>query len=191
MEPLPPVIQKFILHWGEMGTRWGINRTVAQIHALLYTSDRPLNAEEICDALGVARSNVSNSLKELQNWGIVRVIHLPGDRRDHFESVQDVWEMFRIIAAERKRREIDPTLAILNECLNDGSPDGSPADAHARERMGDLLDFFELATQFYEQMNRVPTPTAVKALRMGDKLIMFVGWGGGASPEPGDPPQST
>lgn len=186
MQPLPPVIQKFILHWGEMGTRWGINRTVAQIHALLYTSDRPLNAEEICDALGVARSNVSNSLKELQNWGIVRVIHLPGDRRDHFESVQDVWEMFRIIAAERKRREIDPTLAILHECLEDESNDGSPADTHARERMGDLLDFFELATQFYEQMNRVPTPTAVKALRMGDKLIKFVGMGTGSAPEVSD-----
>lgn len=187
MKELPPVIQKFILHWGEMGTRWGINRTVAQIHALLYTSDRPLNAEEICDALGVARSNVSNSLKELQNWGIVRVIHLSGDRRDHFESIQDVWELFRTIAAERKRREIDPTLLILRECLNDADTGNSAGEEHARERMGDLLEFFELATQFYEQMNRLPTPTAVKALRMGDKLVKMVGMTSATAPEPASP----
>ena len=182
MDSLPPVIRKFILHWGEMGTRWGINRTVAQIHALLFTSDRPLNAEEICAALGVARSNVSNSLKELQNWGIVRVVHLPGDRRDHFESMQDVWEMFRVIAAERKRREIDPTLNILRECLDDPEAGDGARESHARDRMGDLLDFFELATQFYEQMNRLPTQSAVKAFRMGDKLIRAVGLAPGNKP---------
>ncbi len=182
MEELPPVTRKFILHWGEMGTRWGINRTVAQIHALLFTSDRPLNAEDICAALGVARSNVSNSLKELQNWGIVRVVHLSGDRRDHFESIQDVWEMFRVIAAERKRREIDPTLSILRECLDDPEAGDAPGEVHARERMGDLLEFFELATQFYEQINRLPTKSAVKAFRMGDKLVRAVGL---ASPDSG------
>src|SRR6476469_846448 len=112
---LTPVAQRFILHWGEMGARWGINRTVAQIHALLYLSPRPLNAEEIADTLGVARSNVSNSLKELQNWGIVRVAHVMGDRRDHFESMKDVWEMFRVIMDERKKRETDPTLQLLRE----------------------------------------------------------------------------
>jgi len=178
MDNLPPVTRKFILHWGEMGTRWGINRTVAQIHALLFTSDRPINAEEICDALSVARSNVSNSLKELQNWGIVRVVHLSGDRRDHFESIQDVWEMFRVIASERKRREIDPTLAILRECLDDPEAGDTPAEAHTHQRMGDLLEFFELATQFYEQMNRLPTKTAIQALRMGDKLVKVAGLGG-------------
>ena len=177
MDTLPPVTQKFILHWGEMGTRWGINRTVAQIHALLFTSARPLNAEEICEDLGVARSNVSNSLKELQNWGIVRVVHLSGDRRDHFESMQDVFEMFRTIAAERKRREIDPTLAILRECLAESGA-SQPAEAHTRQRLEDLLGFFELATQFYEQMNRLPTKTAVAAFRMGDKLLKFVGGSG-------------
>src|SRR5215217_796478 len=112
---LTPIQQKFILHWGEMGQRWGINRTVGQIHALLYLSPRPLNAEEIATTLGVARSNVSNSLKELQNWGIVRVTHVMGDRRDHFESMKDVWEMFRIILDERKKRETDPTLHLLRE----------------------------------------------------------------------------
>ena len=101
-----PFATNFILHWGEMGTKWGVNRTVAQIHALLFISEEPLNAEDICKRLGVARSNVSNSLKELQNWGIVNVVHLSGDRRDHFESVKDVYELFRIIVTERKKREI-------------------------------------------------------------------------------------
>src|SRR5881628_541307 len=107
MPPLPPVVAKFILHWGEMGTRWGINRTVAQVHALLYLSARPLNAEEIARSLAVARSNVSTSLRELRSWGIVRIVHILGDRRDHFESMKDVWEMYRIILEERKRREVD------------------------------------------------------------------------------------
>src|SRR5258706_3500813 len=114
---LTPIQQKFILHWGEMGTRWGINRTVAQIHALLFLSEKPLNAEEIATTLGVARSNVSNSLRELQGWGIVKVTHLLGDRRDHFESMKDVWEMFRIIVDERKKREADPTLSMLRDTL--------------------------------------------------------------------------
>src|SRR5205823_649069 len=113
MNALSPVQQKFILHWGEMGARWGINRTVAQIHALLFISPAPLTADDIVDALSVARSNVSTSLKELQGWGIVRVVHVMGDRRDHFESLKDVFEMFRIIVDERKKREIDPTLALL------------------------------------------------------------------------------
>src|SRR5213592_4439063 len=117
MKDLPLVAQKFILHWGEMGTRWGINRTVAQVHALLFLSEKPLPADEIARTLGVARSNISTSLHELQNWGIVRVVHLAGDRRDHFESMKDVWEMFRIVAEERRKREIEPTLAILRDCL--------------------------------------------------------------------------
>src|SRR5690348_16326152 len=117
---LAPVAQKFILHWGEMGTRWGINRTVAQVHALLYLSPRPVPADEIAATLSVARSNVSTSLRELQGWGIVRVVHVLGDRRDHFETSKDVWEIFRVVAEERKRREIDPTLRILSESLKEG-----------------------------------------------------------------------
>src|SRR5581483_2615411 len=124
---LSPVQQKFILHWGEMGTRWGINRTVAQIHALLYISSKPLNAEDIAETLNVARSNVSTSLKELQSWRIVKLVHVLGDKRDHFESMHDVWEMFRVVLDERKRREIDPTVAMLEECI---------AEA-AREKDGD------------------------------------------------------
>src|SRR6266705_177668 len=114
---LSHVQQKFVLHWGEMGTRWGINRTVAQIHALLYISPKPLNAEEIAETLGVARSNVSNSLRELQSWRIVKLVHVLGDKRDHFESMKDTWEMFRVVLDERKKREIDPTLAMLRSCV--------------------------------------------------------------------------
>src|ERR1051325_7386673 len=123
MKPLSPVQQKFVLHWGEMGTRWGINRTVAQIHALLYISAKPLNAEEIADTLDVARSNVSTSLKELQGWGIVKLVHVLGDKRDHFESMKDVWEMFRIVLDERKKREIDPSLNLLRACIAEAAKD--------------------------------------------------------------------
>src|SRR6187431_1048198 len=119
MKKLSPVQQRFILHWGEMGTRWGINRTVALLHALLYVSPRPLPAEDMANLLAVARSNVSTSLKELQGWGIVRLVHVMGDKRDHFESMKDVWEMFRVVLDERKRREIDPTMRILRECIAD------------------------------------------------------------------------
>ncbi|MFK5924558.1 MAG: MarR family transcriptional regulator [Verrucomicrobiota bacterium] len=169
MESLSEVAQKFVLHWGEMGTRWGINRTVAQIHALLFLAEHPLDAEEICEVLGVARSNVSNSLKELQNWGIVKVVHLQGDRRDHFESMKDVYEMFRVIVAERKRREIDPTVLTLRTCVAESDEGGM--DEYGKERLKHLLDFFETTTDFYDQANRLPTKAAVKAIKMGDKLL--------------------
>jgi len=118
MKTLTPTEQKYILHWGEMGARWGINRTVAQIHALLFLSPEPLNAEVIATTLGVARSNVSTSLRELQGWGIVRAVHVLGDRRVHFESTKNVWELFRTIVDQRKRREIDPTLETLRKALD-------------------------------------------------------------------------
>src|SRR5213076_485988 len=121
MKDLPLVAQKFILHWGEMGTRWGINRTVAQVHALLFLSEKPLPADQIVKALGVARSNVSTSLRELQNWGIIRIVHVIGDRRDHFESIKDVFAMFRLIARERKKREIEPTLRVLRDCISEST----------------------------------------------------------------------
>src|SRR5437588_2404826 len=120
---LNQIQEKFILHWGETGTRWGINRTVAQIHALLFISPKPLNAEEIAETLAVARSNVSTSLKELQGWGIVKLVHVMGDKRDHFESMKDVWEMFRVVLDERKKRELDPTLVMLRECIAEAEKD--------------------------------------------------------------------
>src|SRR5437773_7701323 len=141
MPKLSPVQQKFILHWGEMGTRWGINRTVAQIHALLFISSKPLHAEEIAATLGVARSNVSNSLKELQGWGIVKLVHVLGDKRDHFESMKDVWEMFRVVLDERKKREIDPTLAMLRECIADAEKGGA-TDKFTEQRLRDLASSF-------------------------------------------------
>src|SRR5687768_3298286 len=134
MNALAQVEQKFVLHWGEMGTRWGINRTVAQIHALLYISPKPLPAEEVAATLAVARSNVSTSLKELQGWGIVRLVHVLGDKRDHFESMKDAWEMFRRVLDERKRREIDPTLALLRDCIAEAEKD-KETDKYTEERL--------------------------------------------------------
>src|SRR5437762_11819333 len=155
---LTPLMQKFILHWGEMGTRWGINRTVAQIHALLFLSPKPLTAEEIAETLDVARSNVSNSLRELQGWGIVKVSHLMGDRRDHFESLKDVWEMFRIVLDERKKRETDPTLHMLRDAVAEAGRKPSSADANTRQLLEDMMQFIELMTARYEQTRRMPTP---------------------------------
>lgn len=174
MSDLPAISRKFILHWGEMGVRWGINRTMAQIHALLFLSERPLNAEEICGSLDLARSNVSVSLRELQGWGIVKITHLQGDRRDHFESMKDVFEMFRVIIKERRSREVDPTLKLIRDCLEDsGKP--KTADAHVRERLSDMQKFFELAVTFADQMDRVSTPALVKAAKMGDKALRVLG----------------
>ncbi len=177
MKDLPPVQQKFVLHWGEMGTRWGINRTVAQIHALLYVSERPLNAEQIAETLGVARSNVSTSLKELQGWGIVKLVHVMGDKRDHFESMKDVWEMFRVVLDERKRREIDPTLKLLRECIAEAEK-AKQTDKFTEERLKALRDFFETTTGWYTQVRQWPTSAMVKFVRLGDKALKVFGLGG-------------
>ena len=179
MKDLPPLTQKFILHWGEMGTRWGINRTVAQVHALLFLSEKPLPADEIAKTLGVARSNISTSLRELQNWGIVRVVHVIGDRRDHFESLKDVFAMFRVIARERKRREIEPTLRVLRDCVAEaGKP--KAAAPYTRERLADLVNFFEIATTAYEQMEKLPTSAVLKLARLGNKAFKLLGIGAAA-----------
>lgn len=163
---LTPLTEKFILHWGEMGARWGVSRTVAQIHALLYLSERPLHAEEIADTLSVARSNVSTSLKELQAWGLIKVTHVIGDRRDHFETLQDITSLFRVIVEERKRREIDPTIAMLRE-LNDSDDKANP---FARERIRSALDFLEMLDRWYASVKSLPQPMLMSLLRMGGKL---------------------
>ena len=165
----PPVIRKFVLHWGEMGARWGINRTVAQVHALLFMSSKPLNAEEIAEALSVARSNVSTSLRELQSWGIVKIVHVMGDRRDHFESLKDIWELFHVILNERKRREIDPTLQMLRECATEAAKTRS-ADRHARERIQDMLEVFETVNAWYQQMTGLPASTLAQVMKRGSAL---------------------
>ena len=161
MIELGAIETKFILHWGEMGPRWGINRTVAQIHALLYLSEEPLNAEQIADTLTVARSNVSNSLKELQGWGLIKNVHRLGDRRDHFESKKDMWEMARLITAERKRREFDPTVVVLRECIDEIDSTGGGSD-YTRERVSATLKFIETATDVYEELQSLPVETIMK-----------------------------
>lgn len=166
--------QKFILHWGEMGTRWGINRTVAQVHALLFLSPKPLHAEEIANTLTVARSNVSTSLRELQGWGIVRVVHLMGDRRDHFESIKDVWEVFRIVAEERKRREIDPTLRVLQECIEEQVHPG-PNGAYVHQRLEELLHFLNTTSGLFEEILRVPISVLKNAGYLRGKIKIFFG----------------
>lgn len=169
---LTPVAQKFILHWGEMGTRWGVNRTVSQIHALLYLAGKPMQAEEIADTLGVARSNVSNSLKELQSWKLVKVAHIMGDRRDHFETSSDVWELFRTVVRERKQREFDPTIETLRECL--ASPDLKREDQAAQKRIADTLALMETLTTWGDEMLRLEPATMMKLLKMGASIQKFV-----------------
>jgi len=171
---MSPTTQKFILHWGEMGTRWGVNRTVAQIHALLYLAQGPLTADDIVEALGVARSNVSNSLKELQSWKLVRVTHALGDRRDHFVALQDVWEIFRVIVEERKRREIDPTLTVLRECAIEGTQDAE-LDPAVLARMQTTLEFVDMLSTTFEDYKHLSPQTLQRMLKMGGKAARFLG----------------
>ena len=173
-----PEVDSFILHWGEMGTQWGVNRSVAQVHALLYLAERPLHAEEICSSLGLARSNVSNALKELQSYEIVRRTHVQGDRRDHFVAETDPWELLMKIAAERKRREIDPTVLLLGEIVEklDGRKD---VPDHVRERIQRMHEFIGTLTSWYEDIRRVPKPTHVALMKLGARVARFVPVRGG------------
>ncbi|HEY0634063.1 MAG TPA: MarR family transcriptional regulator [Gammaproteobacteria bacterium] len=166
---LSSVEQRFVLHWGEMGSRWGVNRTVAQIHALLYLATAPLNAEEIATTLGIARSNVSTSLKELQSWGLVKVVHQMGDRRDHFESLHDVWDIFFVILEERKRRELDPTLTTLRECVLESEEDPD-IDPVVKERIEQTLQFLEQLTGWYAQMKKMDRASMMKMIKIGIKI---------------------
>jgi len=169
MTELTPALQKFILHWGEMGSTWGLNRTVAQIYAVLYLSPKPLTADEVCDSLSLARSTVSTGLHELQSWGVVRVIHVLGDRRDHFETMHDIWEMFRVILNERKRREFDPTLGVLRETVGELEADEA-SEPFAKEKVGDMLDFFETAITAYNHIDQLPTESLKNMAKLGDGL---------------------
>lgn len=163
---LTPAMRKFILHWGDMGTRWGINRTVAQIHALLYIVPRALSAEDIAATLSLARSNVSTSLRELQSWGIIRQTHTLGDRRDYFESLRDVWEMFKMVLEERKRREMDPTLTVLREQVAQLEGSRDPQDQYAKQRLKDMLDFLETMTSAYAELQSVSIRDVRNLLRL-------------------------
>jgi DNA-binding transcriptional regulator GbsR (MarR family) len=170
---LTPVMEKYVLHWGEMGSRWGVNRTVAQIHALLYLAGKPLTADEIAETLGVARSNVSTSLKELQSWGLVKLLHVKGDRRDHFEALSDLWDTFFAIAENRKRRELDPTLTVLRECVLDGNEDESGPEV--QRRIEAVAQFLERLLSWYDQIRRLPRPALIKLLDLGAKIEKLLG----------------
>jgi DNA-binding transcriptional regulator GbsR (MarR family) len=169
MATLSKIKQRYILHWGEMGTRWGINRTVAQIHALLYLSPTPLTAEEIAETLSVARSNVSTSVRELESWGLVRPVHVLGDRREHYESMKDVWEMFCLIGEQRKKRELDPTMELIEQCLAELKR-GEETDAYTRQRLEDMHESFHGMSGLYQEMRQVPVAALRGVAKMRGKL---------------------
>ena len=170
---MTPAVEKYVLHWGEMGTRWGTNRTVAQIQALLYLSPRPLHADEIVELLSVARSNVSTSIRELQSYGLVRMTHVLGDRRDYFESLHDVWELFRVIIEQRKQKELNPTLVMLRGCA-DEVRDEEETDPVTKERIENMLKFVESTSSWYEQISELPTSTLTKLMALGKKITTLV-----------------
>ena len=169
---LPPLVQSFVLHFGEMGSRWGINRTVGQIYALLYVSPDPLNAEQIVDALGISRSNVSMSLRELQAWNLVLLKHLPDDRRDFFTTPDDVWQILRTLAEERKKREVDPTLSVLREILM--QQPASDAERHAQARMGEMHSLIEQLTNWYDDVKKLETDRLATLLTLGAKVTRLL-----------------
>jgi len=170
---MTPAVEKYVLHWGEMGTRWGTNRTVAQIQALLYLSPKPLRADEIVDLLSVARSNVSTSIRELQSYGLVRMTHILGDRRDYFECLHDVWELFRVIIEQRKQRELNPTLTMLRGCAEEIEGE-KETDAITKERVRNMLTFVETTSSWYEEMSDIPTSTLTRLMALGKKITKLV-----------------
>jgi DNA-binding transcriptional regulator GbsR (MarR family) len=179
---LTSAAQRFVIHWGEMGQAWGINRTMAQVHALLFVSPEALDAEEISRLLDVSRSNVSTSLRELITWGVVKRVHLIGDRRDRFEALKDVMDTFRVIMAERKRREMDPTIALLETCVGDAAS-GGPTDEYTRAQLEKMLEFVRMVTAWYGQIDRLPTPALRAFLEGGGRLARLFG---PRTDEPGD-----
>ncbi len=165
---LNPIAQRFVLHWGEMGSKWGVNRTVSQIHALLFLAGKPLPADEIAETLEVARSNVSNSIKELQNWNLIQMVHVMGDRRDHFETSTDVWALFRTVVSERKQREFDPTISVLRDCLS--SSDLSKEEAAVQQRIKETLVLMESLSTWGDQMLKLDPATLMKVMKLGAKI---------------------
>jgi DNA-binding transcriptional regulator GbsR (MarR family) len=170
---LTPLMERYVLHWGEMGTRWGVNRTVAQIHALLYLAPTPLPADEIAETLTVARSNVSTSLKELQSWGLVVITHVMGDRRDHFTIKGDTWSMLTTIMEERKRREIEPTLSLLRQCVIELENDRE-TPPEVKTRIGEMLSFMSTLTEWFDQVKALPKSTLVALMKMGGKIAQMM-----------------
>jgi DNA-binding transcriptional regulator GbsR (MarR family) len=175
---LPAAVERFVLHWGDMGGQWGVNRSVAQTHALLYLSERPLTAEAIADTLGMARSNVSNSLKELIGWKLIRRVPVLGDRRDHYEAETDIWQMVTRIAQGRKEREIDPAAAALRACRAEAQDDPRVSPV-ARRRLAEMEEFVATLDRWYDQMLGVPAPKIMALIRMGAKVVNLLSFGRG------------
>ncbi len=170
---LNPTTEKFILHWGEMGTKWGVNRTVAQIHALLYIVGEPMNAEEICQTLNVARSNVSNSIKELQNWQLIQTAPILGDRREHFTTSDDVWALFKTIILERQRRELEPTVQFLEQLMqSDSFANENPA---MQKRVKDTHELLDTMCSWSRKMLVLPSKTLNKIIKLGTGILKFLG----------------
>lgn len=165
---LPPLSRQFVSHFGEMGSRWGINRTVGQMYALLFITQRALNADEIAETLEFSRSNVSMGLKELQSWRLVRMKHLPGDRREYFEAPSDVWEIFRVLAEERRRREIEPTLSMLRMALLEQP--GTDADRHAQQRMREMYELIDRLMTWFDDVQKLAPETAMQLMGMGSAV---------------------
>jgi DNA-binding transcriptional regulator GbsR (MarR family) len=172
---LLPLIQTFVLHFGEMGSRWGVNRTVGQIYALLFLSDRPLNADEIAEALGMSRSNVSMGLKELEAWRLIRKRHLPGDRREYIETPDDIWQILRTLAEERRRREIDPTLSLLRDILLEAP--GSAEERHAQAKMREMHDLIELLTGWADDVEKLDNASLARLLALGRGVSRVLDFG--------------
>lgn len=175
MVNLSPLAQKFILHFGEMGSRWGINRTVGQIYALLYVSNRPLNADEIAEHLEFSRSNVSMGLKELQSWRLVKLLHQPNDRREYFEPPKDVWDIFKALLEERRRREVEPTLSMLRDAMLESA--STEEDRYAQERMREMYELIELSSSWFDDVQRLSPETLASLMKMGAtvKKLLDVG----------------
>ncbi|MBM0104323.1 MarR family transcriptional regulator [Steroidobacter sp. S1-65] len=170
---LTPTMHRCVLHWGEMASRWGVSRSVAQIHALLFMAPSPLTADEIAATLNIARSNVSVSIKELQAWDLVGVTHQLGDRRDYFQARKDIWEVLTMIMDGRKKREIDPTVQMLRECSADAKKDHDTPE-QVKQRISDMLEFLEEVSGWYDQIRAMPRPTLLKLMRMGTKVAKVV-----------------
>lgn len=172
MSDMSPLIQTFVLHFGEMGSRWGINRTVGQIYALLFVSKKPLNADEMAETLGFSRSNISMGLKELMSWRLVRLQHLPGDRREYFSAPEDVWAIFRTLAEERHKREIDPTLSMLRDALM--AKPVTEEERHAQHRLQEMHDLIELVTNWFAEVQRLDSKSLIQLMKLGSKVTRFL-----------------
>jgi DNA-binding transcriptional regulator GbsR (MarR family) len=175
-DKLSEAVERFILHWGDMGSQWGVNRSVSQIHALLYLSEHPLTAEEIAASLGLARSNVSNSIRELMNWNLIRRVPIKGDRREHFEAETDLWEIAMRIAAMRKERELDPAVAALRACVADAGND-EKLNPVAAKRLKDMLAFVEMLDRWHAQILTVPKSKLASLIRLGSRIASLIPFG--------------